>query len=148
MNFWEDKYRVEKDGRVYNIKTGKLIKPHLNKKGYLRISLNIDGKKKMMFIHRLIGLTYISNINNYPQIDHIDRNKLNNNVSNLRWVNNLLNQQNKKLSKSNQLHINLFDDGRIRICFKINNIRYIKYLSKSKTIEEAVIQRDLMLSMF
>ena len=34
MNFWEDNYRVEEDGEVYNIKSGKKIKPWVNKSGY------------------------------------------------------------------------------------------------------------------
>ena len=44
-----------------------------------------DGKCKKGIVHRLVAKTYIPNPCNLPEIDHIDTNRQNNNVNNLRW---------------------------------------------------------------
>ena len=43
-------------------------------------------KKRKYRIHRLIAQAFIPNPDNLPVVDHIDGNKANNNVENLRWV--------------------------------------------------------------
>lgn len=53
---------------------------------YLSVNLNKDGESKSRRVHRLVGLAFIPNPANKPQIDHIDGNKLNNTYINLRWV--------------------------------------------------------------
>jgi len=84
-------YSVSNFGNVRNDKTGKLLK-HFNRgKGYSAVDLN----GKTFSVHQLVGINFIPNENNYTQIDHIDRNKQNNNISNLRWVYNGLNSRNK-----------------------------------------------------
>ena len=148
MNFWEDKYRVEEDGSVYNIKSGRKLKQYPSSKGYLQLDISNNGKRTCMKIHRLVALTFIPNEDNKPQVDHIDRNKFNNHFTNLRWVTNLENQQNKERGKSGEINISFHVDGRYRIEFRRNKLRYLKYISKDSTMEQAVIQRDLMLSMF
>ena len=45
-----------------------------------------NGKIKYYHIHRLVAEAFIPNLENKPTVDHIDRNKLNNVVSNLRWA--------------------------------------------------------------
>ena len=56
--------------------------------------------------------------------------------------------QNKKIGKSGERHI--YDDygGGYNIRIQRNKINYLKYLPKTSTIGDAIIQRDLMLSMF
>lgn len=46
----------------------------------------INGKRKHTTVHRLVALSFIPNINNLPQINHKDTDKLNNRVDNLEWV--------------------------------------------------------------
>lgn len=74
------------------IRKGKLLKPYKSKKGYLIVDLRINGKRKIMSVHRLVALAYIPNPQNKPQINHIDGNKENNNVYNLEWCTNTENQ--------------------------------------------------------
>ena len=64
-----------------------ILKPDMSKQGYLRATLYINGKGKKYLIHRLVGAAFIENPNNFPQINHKDENKSNNNIINLEWCN-------------------------------------------------------------
>lgn len=77
-------YSVNHYGEVFNNKTGRKLKP-LIKKGYCGVYLYGEGHRKFCLVHRLVAKTFISNPNNYPEINHKDENPLNNNIDNLEW---------------------------------------------------------------
>lgn len=79
-------YNIDKEGNIYN--KNKKLKPTLNNKGYLRISLSNNNSKKYYLIHRLVALHFVDNndIENNIQVNHIDGNKLNNSATNLEWT--------------------------------------------------------------
>ena len=81
-------YSVSNLGRIRNDKTNHIIKPDKEEKGYCRLSVKIGGKRKHFPIHRLVAIAFIPNPNNKAQVDHIDNDKTNNCVDNLRWVSN------------------------------------------------------------
>ena len=54
-------------------------------KKYYYVNLCKNNQQKACRVHRLIALTFIPNPNNLPCVNHLDCNKLNNNVSNLEW---------------------------------------------------------------
>ena len=83
-------YFVSDTGNIYSLKgknkcQEKLLKPVLTKSGYMNISLCKDGKVYNKRIHRLVIEAFIPNLDNKPQINHIDGNKQNNNINNLEW---------------------------------------------------------------
>lgn len=80
--FRDTVYLISENGEVFNTIRNKYLKPNKTKRGYFRISL---GRKLRIFVHRMVAETYIPNPNNYPYINHIDGNGLNNHVSNLEW---------------------------------------------------------------
>ena len=96
-------YRISNFGRLKNVKKNRILQGKVEN-GYLRYTLTIiiDGKtKNVMFqANRLVGLTFIKNPNNLPHVDHIDRNKLNNHISNLRWLSIKDNNNNRKVYKN------------------------------------------------
>lgn len=67
------------------IRKGKLIKQNQNLHNYLQVHLSKKNKAKMITVHRLVAEAFLPNPNNLPQINHIDGDKLNNNVNNLEW---------------------------------------------------------------
>lgn len=82
-----DYYYVSNLGEIKNARTGKIRKKNIMKTGYYFVSISLGKRGKYMLIkvHRAVAETFIENPNNYPFINHIDGNKLNNNVNNLEF---------------------------------------------------------------
>ena len=80
-----ENYIIFEDGKIINTLSGRELKPCLNNHGYYFICLCKDGKTKLFKLHRLIALAHIPNPYNKPFIDHINRNKKDNRIQNLRW---------------------------------------------------------------
>lgn len=98
-------YQVSNMGRVKAINwhrgnKEKEIKPYTTHKGYLRLRLCKNGKSKQFQIHRLVAQAFIPNPENKPYIDHINTDRTDNRVENLRWVTNKENCNNP-ISKIN-----------------------------------------------
>jgi len=100
--------KIISNDRILNLKNGfkrfekgremKLTETH---KGYLCVGLSKNSKNKTFEIHRLIAIHFIENPNNYNIVNHIDGNKLNNNINNLEWVNLRENTTHGNLNKNN-----------------------------------------------
>lgn len=96
-------YEINSEGEIRNIKSKHILKPFLSN-GYYRIcigsSANKDNKKH--FVHQLVAECWLGpKPSEGYEIDHIDRNKLNNDYHNLRWVTKSENQLNRDFSNIN-----------------------------------------------
>lgn len=120
-------YTITKNGDIYNSK-GKKLKQHLNKFGYYRVSLFIDGKKVNQSVHRLVAKQFVKNPDNKPCVNHIDGCKTNNNYMNLEWVTN-----SENVKHAYKLGLNKGSYGEIHGHTKLKNeqIEYI-YINPDK----------------
>ena len=78
-------YIIYSDGRVYSKCSGIFLKPKIDKAGYANVTFCDKGKRRYFKVHQLVARMFIPNPNNYDQVNHLDENKLNNDVSNLEW---------------------------------------------------------------
>ena len=105
---WRDvegfgRYQVSNKGRIY-VKTIHRIIYGSDVHGYRNVKL-LDEKNKYhtVAIHKLVAQAFIPNPENKPQVDHIDSNPQNNNVTNLRWVTKEEQYENENTKKKMQL---------------------------------------------
>lgn len=103
----ETDYSISDDGRVRNDKTGKELKGTYLSNEYQRVSFMINGKAKCFLVHRLVAETFLPNPDNLPIVHHKDRNKINNNVSNLQWVTAKENIEKKENKAKKRIKINI-----------------------------------------
>jgi hypothetical protein len=123
INGYEGRYKINRNGDIYSCKSD-AIKSQMSKDdGYMYVHLHrrevvgtsitkLKNKEEVTkdivklvrhkyYVHRLVALQFIDNPDNLPEVDHIDRNKKNNSIENLRWVSRLTNARNKSNYKDN-----------------------------------------------
>lgn len=96
----QGKYEISNLGNIRNFKTKRILKVSETKLGYKRIAIRLNGLKKNYRVHRLVAEAFLQNPKNKPDVDHIDRNRSNNKISNLRWVTKKENCNNRKFLSS------------------------------------------------
>jgi hypothetical protein len=74
-------YMISDQGRLMNIKRGRIIKGSIHRDGYHRYCLSTNGKTRSWFAHQLVARAFIPNLDNLP----IDEIKTHNYPSNLEW---------------------------------------------------------------
>lgn len=101
---YENLYKINRNGEIYSCHYNKIMTLQKSEDGYFFVNLTkpdglenniIKYKRSKSRIHRLLALQYIDNPNNYPEVDHIDRNRENNSLENLRWVTKVENRRNR-----------------------------------------------------
>lgn len=106
---YDDRYIVSDCGHVINTQTNKLNKHTKNPLGYLVVSIANQVKS----VHRVVAELFIPNPNNLPEVNHIDGDKSNNNISNLEWTTHSENVKHsfEKLGRTSSFLINRVKPG-------------------------------------
>jgi hypothetical protein len=122
---YEGLYKISSFGNVFSVKRNRLLSEQIHHGGYKYVLLSKNNQKKYSTISRLVAIYFIPNPENKQQVDHIDRDPLNNHISNLRWATsgeNIRNKSSYKNSSSKYKGVS-FDkrNGKWRAQLKINN---------------------------
>ena len=126
-------YQVSNFGRVKSLGNGnsnfskeRILKAGKHKSGYLNVILCKNSKQKNFKVHRLVAFMFINGYFDGAEVDHIDTDKTNNNVDNLRWCTKIVNQNNPLTLK----HLSEAKKG------KEKTDEHKRKMSKSKTGEK------------
>lgn len=120
---YERLYEITKNGIIRSIprngtkKDKRILKPQVDKYGYLFVTLYKNNIPHIYKVHRLVAETFILNPENKPQVNHIDGNKQNNCVDNLEWVTgqeNIIHARKNKLQVTNYEQIELLHKNNMK----------------------------------
>ena len=132
MKSYNSVYFVSENGDVFSCKKQRFLKKSIHSKGYEVVDLFINGKRKTAFVHRLVAECFIGVSD--MQVNHIDGNKLNNNVKNLEYVSNRENRLHSL--KDRKKPIGVFKHGKkYRAISEVGDKKI--YLGSYETQEEA-----------
>lgn len=124
------KYKVDIHGNVYSYKDKnkpKKLTPILNAYGYLVVNLHIKGKQKQFRVHRMVAMTFLKNPKHLSQVNHIDGDKTNNDITNLEWCTPKANTRHAirtglRVQGGEDFHSSKLKDGEVhKICKLLEN---------------------------
>ena len=130
-----DDYEASEDGQIRKISTQRIVKQSQNQVNhYMYASLSWrdeDGvlKRKNCLVHRIIATTFLPNPDGLPQVNHKDSNRVNNDISNLEWIN-----------VSDNLKHSFRDGRRFEACSRNASQNFKEWHEKTK---KPIIQKTL-----
>jgi len=104
INGYEGLYAVDENGSVWSYRKNDWLRSSLNGTGYHKVHLWKNRKMKTHLVHRLVVQTFLENYSNDLDVDHINGDKLNNHISNLRMVTHQQNHFNRTKAKGYYWH--------------------------------------------
>ena len=96
---------VAPNNRVPYWRKGKICKQSKSNLGYMTVGFTVNNVKVNKYVHRLVAEAFITNMNDYPQVNHIDCDKTNNKIDNLEWCTNSQNHIHASKNGLNKLHL-------------------------------------------
>ena len=131
---YENLYKINKNGDIYSCIYKKKMVHLTTSDNYKYVLLHKEGIRTKARIHRLLALQFIDNPDNKPEVDHIDRNKNNNLLDNLRWVSRIENRHNRP-----DIIINLTDEQKEERIIKIREYKRL-WAQKNRKLKEPKIK--------
>lgn len=115
-------YFISTYGNIENWRTGKYLKHQVDVNGYSTVRLHKDKKGKTMRVHKLVAEAFLQKVEGKLYVDHIDRNRTNCNLSNLRWASLSENGINKSKQSNNT-------SGIVGVCFDKSRNKWKAWLN-------------------
>jgi hypothetical protein len=100
VKWYESIYEVSNEGNIRSVKSGNILKGFTNPRGYTQINL-FNGIERTYYVHKLVAEAFLEKVEGKTEIDHINNDKSNNNVSNLRYCTHQENCRNKRMMSNN-----------------------------------------------
>ena len=139
---YEGLYQVSSLGNVR--RDGRNRKLNKTPNGYHKMDLYKDAVCKCFGVHRLVAINFIPNPDNKPEVDHINKNIIDNRVENLRWVTSKENKetaikhrQGSPPGETGQKFISLTSQNTYKLAIQALGVQ-----KRFKTLEEAIRARD------
>ena len=129
-------YEINTDGVIRNKLTKKILKPFIDKDGYLRYTLQGKGKKIKFYAHRLVAMKFVEG-DWILQVNHKDANKKHNNYRNLEWV---TNRENIQHSLDNKLQTFVRGDNHGNTIISEKEVVKLCKLIKEQKSNKEIIQ--------
>jgi hypothetical protein len=136
-------YDISDTGEVRNTKTKRVLKPSV-RAGYFRIIIRDNDKVINKTLSIMVAERFLPKIDlPHLTVDHIDRDKNNNNASNIRWASRTVQALNRtmKIANSGLRHINYRTDNKNPRVVIVRENKTI-YNKTFKTLEEAIVARN------
>jgi hypothetical protein len=133
-------YEVSNTGLVRGF-GGRILKPYLDPNGYYSFKLRKEGRYVKKYLHCLLAECFLSNTDNKPYVDHINRDRTDNRLENLRWCTVSENARNTHRHDGELYGIYWYETRQSYLVkFKLNNVQ--RYIGWRKSLEDAKRLRD------
>ena len=149
---YENLYQVSNLGRIKRIlfinnkitkKQEKILKLQINKRNRIYVCLYKNNNRKNCLVHRLVAKAFISNPNNYPEINHIDGNSTNNNINNLEWCTAKYNM--KHAYENNLSHLKKYNEKHKKAIMRDDGKKYTSSYEAAEDLNVSVCSiRDVL----
>lgn len=151
---YEGEYAINEAGEVWYVggserarKRGYGTAPKkqaVDRQGYARVTLSLCGKSTQKLVHNMLAEAFLDKPSEAYLVDHIDGDRLNNSLTNLRWVTQKENQLNRHtaVASSGVTGVHRIKGSTLRpwmACGKLDGVQV--YLGVFQTLEEAVAAR-------
>ena len=146
-------YQISNQGRVRRTKASRrlgyqrILSQKLDRDGYFQVHFSHNNESFDRTVHRLIALAFIPRVPNKPTVDHINGDRADNRVENLRWASSLEQANNRRGFETNTGEKYISNIQRPD-CYKDFHVT-IARLGIHKlfyTLEDAIEYRDQILS--
>jgi len=137
-------YKIFPDGIVHSTKKlkPKVLKPYIDRGGYVRMALTQNSQTKHHLLHRLLAIHFIPNPNNLPEVHHKNNDRSDFSLDNLEWVD----RQTNMLTQNCINPIGNISKNYNKWYYRVD-IEKKTYRWSFKTLEEAECQRQIITSM-